>query len=1136
MDSQELQQLLAHLNWRDAFEPSALHRGLALVRAGDVHVLGHASAASGEEVLSGTVGRSASSPFYCDLIVPHRNANANLRCSCSCERQQPCEHMAALLTLVSLFPANAWARVGHRAGGSGSGPVLPHWDRWLKQLSVPTPRPLAAEPQRVFGLMLRAQVPAWPLEFDMDADAPAPATELRALLVAPVWLRPGKRADALVDPQPMQLTRLGPEPAPPEGWPDDVAGALTLLLRDAGEHHGSLRLCHVHARHHEHALELLLARYPAYFEKASAGALTQGEERELQLYWQDLGDGDQSLAAGLAGTATGQLLRGAGLWYIDADARRYGRVRGDERLLAAVANAPRLQPEEVDAFRQQLAQEPSALALPAPHARAPVQTVNTPPLAVLRLRRLRNWPAPRQALNRRGTIEVGCAQIVFAYGPVQVAMHEHHPAPRALHEGVVYQAQRQLAAERNAIQTAWQAGLREAIAVAEDEMLSVRGLGDGDFVLKPATRKPPLPPEAWQPVLRQLADAGFVVEYDDDFPRDDLVRTGDWHAELGEGGTGWFDLRLGIDVGDQRYDLLPILRRLLEDPDFPLQPYPGEKADATWRIRIDEQRSAELPLARLRELIEPLLEWLQSDHGGHLRLHRTQAENLARLAGRSVLVWRGDHILRQRIEALRVSAHTSVETPPDFAAPLRPYQCEGLAWLNFLADSGLGGVLADDMGLGKTVQVLAHLLSEKQRGRLQQPALVVCPTSLVGNWRDEAARFTPTLRVLVIHGAGRADAYDEIASHDLVITTYPLLPRDRERLIAQQFSVLIVDEAQAIKNARSQAAQVVREIPARRRLAMTGTPLENHLGELWAQFDAIEPGLLGSERQFTRLYRNPIEKQGDGERQQRLNQRIGTLLLRRRKEDVLSDLPAKTEIVRRIELEGDQRSLYEGLRLAQHERVQQALRERGLGQSGIIVLDALLKLRQVCCDPALVKLASARKVKTSAKREALHELLEGLLAEGRKVLLFSQFTEMLGLLAADLEARQMPHLMLTGDTPGGTRAALVKRFQQGDVPLFLISLKAGGVGLNLTAADTVIHYDPWWNPAVETQATDRAHRIGQDKPVFVYKLICSGTVEEKIQALQARKSELARAVLEGGSSQRLRFDEADMTELFAPLD
>jgi superfamily II DNA or RNA helicase len=1135
MDSQELHLLLTREPWRQHFDPSLLHRGLDLVRAGEVRVLQHIANDGGNDMWLARIGRNASNSFECQIEAPPAGGRGRIRFSCGCRRQTLCEHAAALLTYMSIVPAASWFHADDAPGPAGTGVTLARWDRWLDQVSSNARRPATAAAQRVFGLMLRAQAAReFPAAFPWQ-EVDSHLAAIPRLLAAPVWLRPGKRGDALVDPQGLHMSALGAEPAPAEGWPDETLSALSVLLGDADVSHGALRLTRIAARQHEHAMEQLMARYPVFFEKASAGALHRAEDRQLQLRWEDQDDGSQRLAVAIADGGHLQLLRAAQYWYIDSKAQCYGRVQGNASLLEALANAPSLEPEDVASFSAHLASHGAVLDLPTPNPRGPVELLNVTPKPVLLLRRERNWPVITHSYLADKRVEVGCARLLFDYGPARVDALDYHSVVRRMRQGTVYEVARKIDAEHAAARLLLDAKLADALELFYAQTGGFAVVEEGDWVLSLGKRKPPAAPEAWQPVLQQLAQAGFTIEFADDFPRDRLVATGDWHAELAVDDNGWFDLQLGIEVDGERIDLLPILRRLLADPEFPQQPYPGEKPDATWRVLIDEQRSAELPLQRLRELTEPLLEWLQAEPGPSLRLHRTQAENLARLADRDVLHWRGSEILRARITRLRESARSEIDTPDGFTAPLRPYQREGLAWLDFLAEAGLGGVLADDMGLGKTVQVLAHLLLEKRCGRLEQPALVVCPTSLVGNWRDEAARFTPQLRVLVIHGAGRADTYDEIGNNDLIITTYPLLPRDRESLIAQQFSLLIVDEAQAIKNARSQAAQVVREIPARRRLAMTGTPLENHLGELWAQFDAVEPGLLGSERQFTRLYRTPIEKQGDNDRQQRLNQRIGTLLLRRRKEDVLADLPAKTEIVRRIELEGDQRSFYETLRLAQHERVREAVRERGLNQSGIIVLDALLKLRQVCCDPSLVKLASAKKVHASAKREALHELLDGLLAEGRRVLLFSQFTEMLGRLAADFDARKSPYLMLTGDTPGRLRSDLVQRFQDGEVPLFLISLKAGGVGLNLTAADTVIHYDPWWNPAAEAQATDRAHRIGQDKPVFVYKLICAGTVEEKIQALQARKSDLARAVLEGGASQRLRFDESDMAELFAPL-
>ena len=471
--------------------------------------------------------------------------------------------------------------------------------------------------------------------------------------------------------------------------------------------------------------------------------------------------------------------------------------------------------------------------------------------------------------------------------------------------------------------------------------------------------------------------------------------------------------------------------------------------------------------------------------------------------------------------------------PAGLQASLRPYQSDGLAWLQFLREYELGGILADDMGLGKTVQTLAHILLEKEAGRLTAPALVVAPTSLMANWQAEAARFAPGLRVLLLHGAERARRFDEIGQHDLVLTTYALLPRDEALLRARRFHLLILDEAQYIKNA-AKAAQTAALLPARHRLCLTGTPLENHLGELWSQFHFLMPGLLGDEKSFNTEFRTPIEKHGDASRNAFLVRRVKPFLLRRTKEEVAKELPPKTEIVREVELAGAQRDLYETVRLAMDEKVREAIASKGLARSQIVILDALLKLRQVCCDPRLVKLAGHdTRGAPSAKLDELMEMLAELLDEGRKILVFSQFTSMLALIEAELQQRAIAYALLTGDTKD--RAGQVAAFQQGEVPLFLISLKAGGVGLNLTAADTVIHYDPWWNPAVENQATDRAHRIGQDKPVFVYKLIAKGTLEEKIQELQRKKAELADAVLAGGAAQDLALTQADLQAILAPL-
>jgi SNF2 family DNA or RNA helicase len=411
--------------------------------------------------------------------------------------------------------------------------------------------------------------------------------------------------------------------------------------------------------------------------------------------------------------------------------------------------------------------------------------------------------------------------------------------------------------------------------------------------------------------------------------------------------------------------------------------------------------------------------------------------------------------------------------------------------------------------------------------------LIVLPTSLIFNWKNEAARFAPALSVLSLHGPERKSRFDQIKQHDVVLTTYPLLWRDAEELTQHAYHLLILDEAQTVKNSQSQSAEAVRKINSRHRLCLTGTPLENHLGELWSLFDFLLPGFLGDSKRFTKHWRTPIEKLGDTRRRDLLARRIRPFILRRKKEDVAQELPPKTIIIRTVELEGSQRDLYETVRAAMDSKVREEIASKGFNRSQIVILDALLKLRQVCCDPRLVQANAARKVKERAKLDLLMAMVPELVDEGRRILIFSQFTSMLSLIETELKKLALPYALLTGETTD--RETQICRFQDGEVPIFLISLKAGGVGLNLTAADTVIHYDPWWNPAVENQATDRAHRLGQDKPVFVYKLIVGGSIEEKILALQERKAALAAGILSDDRGVEVKFGSDDLAALFEPL-
>ena len=643
--------------------------------------------------------------------------------------------------------------------------------------------------------------------------------------------------------------------------------------------------------------------------------------------------------------------------------------------------------------------------------------------------------------------------------------------------------------------------------------------------------------------LPKLRDQGWELQIDEDFGFD-LTAVDEWYATVEETPErDWFDLELGIIVNGERLSLLPILLNLMRSHIELFNPerLARRRDDELILVNLPNRPNSEfgpqqvaLPYGRLKPVLATLGEfYLQEPGTTKLRLNSADALRLNPLQDMP-LTWEGGEHIRGLAQRLRDIKDYTATAPDGLNATLRPYQLEGLSWMQSLRQLEVGGILADDMGLGKTLQTLAHILSEKNAGRLDRPCMVVMPTSLIPNWLDEAAHFTPQLKVLALYGAGRKKHFERLAEYDLVLTTYALLPKDVERLAVQPLHVLILDEAQYIKNPTSKAAQAARELNARQRLCLSGTPLENHLGELWSLFHFLLPGWLGDVKSFNRDYRVPIEKRGSDVRLQHLNGRIKPFLLRRTKEQVATELPPKTEIIHWVELSDAQRDVYETMRLAMDKKVRDEITRKGVARSQIIILEALLKLRQVCCDLRLINDATLpARGSTSGKLDSLMEMLEELFEEGRRVLLFSQFTSMLALIEEELKKRGVDYAILTGQTRD--RRTPVKEFQSGKRQIFLISLKAGGVGLNLTEADTVIHYDPWWNPATENQATDRAYRIGQEKPVFVYKLIARGTVEEKIQLLQKEKSDLAAGVLDGRVAGDWKLQSDDIEALFAPL-
>lgn len=590
----------------------------------------------------------------------------------------------------------------------------------------------------------------------------------------------------------------------------------------------------------------------------------------------------------------------------------------------------------------------------------------------------------------------------------------------------------------------------------------------------------------------------------------------------------WFELSFNMTIGKQQYSMLPIMQYLLAN-------YAGQD-ELPEKIYAPVNNAKVLAFSKKQIL--PIFETFMQLYGskedvpGKIEIQAFDAHLIHGL-GNGEITWKGSKEALNLAEKLKNFKGIEKVTPPKgLNANLRDYQQFGLNWLNFLHQFNFNGILADDMGLGKTIQTLTWILKLKETNQLNEPVLLIVPTSLIGNWKAELKRFTPDLTLLTLHGSERVSLFSEINNYDIIITTYPLIVRDVEVLQKHHFAYLVLDEAQKIKNPKTKLYQVLQTLKSKHRLCLTGTPIENHLGELWSIFNFLMPGFLSNYPRFKKYFQNPIEKEGKSSIQGNLTAKVTPFLLRRTKKEVVTELPDKTEIIKVAEFEPDQANLYETIRLTMEAKIRDVVAENGIGKSQIMILDALLKLRQVCCDPRLVKIDAAKKVKNSAKLEMLMDLLVELLEGEHKVILFSQFTSMLTLIEERLKRSKINYSLLTGQTK--KREETIEKFKQGETSVFLISLKAGGVGLNLTEADTVIHYDPWWNPAVENQATDRAYRIGQNKDVFVYKFIVANTIEEKIIDLQVKKQALQDQVFnQKGQKEQAKITGEDLMGLLS---
>ncbi len=884
----------------------------------------------------------------------------------------------------------------------------------------------------------------------------------------------------------------------------------------------------------------------ARFRDVHGPALAEAGPRTGRLDWQSEEDGRQRLVAVDAAGAALVVLPIEPVAYVDPETGALGVLELDAppRIAAALLRAPEIPPEAATAVAEVLGGLRTARP-PAPRRMRSEIRSGVVPVPILQLlaitarRRYGRWSAAGPPFA------MPVLRLAFDYAGRRVAAFPFDD-PQFCEADTVVTLSRDRAAEQRA-----HARLEDFAAVRLDQLdeLAVDREAEGlDYGFPAENDWREADYEVSSTALAFMADAlpvlrqeGFRVETDASWPYRLFEGEVAIRAGVAEGDGGWFSVGLTLEAAGQQLDLAPVILSIIRvlpvaadgtlEEGFDLEEFLDE---LVLYQRLEDGTHVPIEASSLVPLVQAFLN-AQGLLDGFHPAEAARVADLAEALEGSGVSFDGGRALMELAEQLRaLRAAPLVQPPAALRAELRPYQQTGYGWLRAVAATGFGGVLADDMGLGKTVQTLALLVERHLVAGCERPSLLVVPTSLVGTWRREALRFAPELRVLVLHGPDRRARFEEIAGSHLVVTTYALLHRDHEVLFAQPYELAILDEAQAAKNPASNAAKQIRKVEAKTRLALTGTPVENNLQDLWTLFDWLIPGLLGNRKAFNAAFRTPIEKQGDQAAQALLNARIRPFMLRRTKSEVALELPTKTEITELVSLGQAQRGLYESIRLAMDARVREAIARRGLAASRITVLDALLKLRQVCCDPALLpKTEAAKAVTESAKRERLLEMLESLLAEGRRVLVFSQFVSMLRLIEEDVRARGWDYAWLTGETTD--RDSVVTRFQAGGAPIFLISLKAGGVGLTLTAAETVILYDPWWNPAVERQAMDRAHRIGQDRAVFVYRLVAEGSVEEAIITLQAKKQGLADALFAGEASGPLGMEEADLAELFRPI-
>ncbi len=837
-------------------------------------------------------------------------------------------------------------------------------------------------------------------------------------------------------------------------------------------------------------------------------------ETDVKFEWEQRKDGNQVLNYRVGGPemASSRIVYLKALnrcFFFDLSLKSFGILSTNAATMSAVLAMPPLPPNLNDSIRKRLASQQSVLQLPLPEAAFPIEDIRVKPSV---------YAVIHQGETSR-TINLKFSYFGHRIPANTVGYHTVNQ------DGKTFHLFQDLAGEQQ---------IRETLS----RRLSIEWSHDTGYFTVSNFRSSPIEEKSFflARVIPVLIDMGIQYELPEGHQFIAIAEPSDIIADIDAEGNNWLRIGIGFDLDGQRIDLLPVLKNLLETNRLDLSDDAPVTPDEKFYIDIGSGHFAPVKVEKLRSLVKPIVDLLKQEKigtDGKLKIRATAFAEFEDISASGNVMWRAASQAQKILDRIK-NRFSERDLPETFKGELRKYQKTGFDWLGFLSDLGLGGLLADDMGLGKTIQIIAHICSEKAIGRLTGPALIVLPQNLLDQWGNRFSQFAPHLSLMTWYGGKRKKIADQIKKFDIVMTTYKLVYLDIDILKNESFPLMVMDETKNIKNPNSLFNKAQKHLNVERRIAIGGTPLENNVDEYWSCFDAVESGILGSLKDFRTVYGNPISKNGDAQALEHLRKRMAPLWLRRKKEDVLTELPPKTIEAVYCPFSKAQADMYEAIRAVSSNEIMEILQEKGIARSKNSVLSKLVRLRMACDSMALID-RKAEYFEYSSKEQWLLDNVPVMVEEGRKIIVFSFFETMISRIEKIMVEEKILYSKMTGKVSRSAKSQAEKDFKEGKTSVFLITLTSGGAGLDLPEGDTVIQVEPQFNPQTENQGNDRVHRIGQKKNVMVYRLIVPGTLEEQILGLQKRKIDLGKAMFDGGDFTPETLTEDDIRALLSPI-